>query len=303
MATREERAEPGGRDFVGPDTGPGGSVAVDGPAPHRPGPGSIAVRTVGELFITAGLIVLLFVVYELYVTDLFSAAKQADASSTLDNQWAKDRALHPELIDGQAFARMYIPSFGADYHFTIQEGTDENALAIGPGHYKGTALPGLPGNFAVAGHRVGKGAPFNDLDQLNSCDSILIETQTDFFVYKVLPHDDEINGWATGKGKDPKCAGVSTLRDPNQAGGGVYGQTSGRKIVLPTQGNAVNPVPYQVVDVIPTASQIALLTLTTCNPQFSDKQRLIVTSVLVRQVPKTQVKSYGDLLSKLGEAS
>jgi sortase (surface protein transpeptidase) len=303
VATREDPVEPGDRNYVGPDTDQAGSVAVDGRPAPRLGKGVVIVRSIGELLITAGLVVLLFVVYELYVTDLFSAAKQADASSALDNQWAKDRQLHPELIDGQAFARMYIPAFGADYHFTIQEGTDENSLAIGPGHYKGTALPGQPGNFGVAGHRVGKGAPFNDLDQLNSCDSIIIENQTDFFVYKVLPHDEEIAGWAAGKGKTPQCAGVSTLRDPNQPQGGVYSLTSGRKIVLPSEGDAVNPVPYQPAGILPTASQIALLTLTTCNPQFSDKQRLIITSVLVRQVPKSQVKGYADLLSRIGEDS
>jgi sortase (surface protein transpeptidase) len=267
------------------------------------GKGTVALRTFGELLITAGLVVLLFVVYELYVTDLFSARKQADASRVLDDQWAKDRQLHPEIVDGKAFARLYIPSFGADYHFTIQEGVGESALAIGPGHYKGTAMPGEPGNFGVAGHRVGKGAPFNDLDQLSSCDAIVIETQASFFVYRVLPHDDEIAGWATGKGKNPKCAGVSTLRDPNAADGGPYGVTSGRKVVLPTRGDAVNPVPYMPVDILPVASQAALLTLTTCHPQFSARERLIVHSVLVKQWRKSPGSTYQDLLKQIGEAS
>ncbi|GLY70908.1 hypothetical protein Atai01_75270 [Amycolatopsis taiwanensis] len=258
------------------------------------------MRALGELLITAGLVVLLFVVYELYVTGLVSAGKQADAASTLEGDWAKGRQPHPELIDGRAFAKIYIPSFGADYHFTIQQGTDDKSLGIGPGHYKGTALPGEPGNFAVAGHRVGKGAPFNDLDLLSSCDAIVIETQTDFFVYRVLPYADEIATWSTGKGRDPKCAPVSTLRT-NTPDGGPYGQTVGREVVNPDQVQVIAPVPHKPADVLPPAQQVALLTLTTCHPQFSDRQRLIVHAVLTNRYSKGNGATYAQLLQALGE--
>jgi len=285
----------GDREFEGP----GATAPVAKPA-RGSGAGAVTVRTIGELLITAGLVVLLFVVYELYVTDLFSAEKQAAASSTLDQQWDKNRQLHPELIDGTAFARLYIPSFGADYHFTIQEGVGEKSLEVGPGHYTGTALPGEPGNFGVAGHRVGKGAPFNDLDQLSSCNAIVVETQTAFFLYRVLPHEEEIKGWATGKGTEARCKGVSTLRDPNAPNGGAYGDTVGRKVVLPTRGDAVSPVPYRAVDVLPVASQASLLTLTTCHPQFSARERLIIHSVLVKQWQKTPGSGFQDVLKEIG---
>jgi sortase (surface protein transpeptidase) len=282
---------------------PGGTAVKDRPEPAPAGKGTVAVRTVGEVLITMGLIVLLFMVYEIYVTDLFSAGKQSEASDQLNGEWAKDRTLHPDLVDGKAFARIHIPSFGTDWNFTIQEGTDDASLEVGPGHYKGTSLPGEPGNFAVAGHRVGKGAPFNDLDNLSSCDQIVIETSTDFYVYKVLPHDDEIENWAAGKGADPKCKGVSTLRDPSAADGGPYNETVGRKVVLPTNGAAVNPVPYKPADILPKAQQAALLTLTTCHPQFSARERLIITAVLTQQVPKSQVPDYAKLLPAIGEAA
>jgi sortase (surface protein transpeptidase) len=275
---------------------------LEAPPPKAPrSRGAKVVRTFGELLITAGLVVLLFVVYELYVTDLFSAQKQAGASAGLDDDWAKGRELHPDLVDGKAFAKLYIPSFGTDYHFTIQEGTDAAALEVGPGHYQGTALPGEPGDFAVAGHRVGKGAPFNDLDLLSSCDSIVVETQTDFFVYRVLPHSDEITGWATGKGKQPQCSHVSTLRT-NAPDGGPYGKTIGREVVNPDQVDVVAPVPHQPADVLPAAQEVSLLTLTTCHPQFSDRQRLIVHAVLTNQYPKTPGATYAQLLQAIGEA-
>lgn len=256
------------------------------PEPSRGGKGRTAVRTFGELLITAGMVVLLFVVYELYVTNLFSANKQNEASAALDDNWKKERQLKTDLLDGKAFARLYIPTFGADYKFTIQQGVDAKTLEVGPGHYKDSAMPGEPGNFGVAGHRVGKGAPFNDLDLLHSCDAIVVETAADFFVYRVLPMPNEADGWAQGKGAQPQCAGVSTLQDPAQGGGGPYGDTVGRKIVLPTRGDAVAPIPYRAQDATPPAARASLLTLTTCHPQFSDRERLIIHSVLTKQYKK-----------------
>ncbi|WP_306744150.1 class E sortase [Saccharothrix yanglingensis] len=261
----------------------------DGGAADRPAlpPESAArksVRAVGELLITAGLVILLFVVYEVYVTDLISAGKQDDATVALDEQWNADtvevdpeRQVKYDLLDGQAFAKMYIPVFGPDYKFSIVEGTTDKDLEIGPGHYKGTALPGDPGNFSVAGHRVGKGAPFNDLDLLNSCDAIVVETQAQWFVYRMLPKADEVAGWAERQ-SIPRCEKVSPLGAP-------YDRTVGQEIVLPSQGEVISPVPYFAGE-IPVAQQAALMTLTTCHPQFSDKQRLIVHAVLTMSYPK-----------------
>nr|WP_240686818.1 class E sortase [Amycolatopsis suaedae] len=265
----------------------------------EPSRGRTAVRTVGEVLITLGVVVLLFVVYELYVTNWFSAEKQRAASAGLDEGWRAEqgRQLHSTPADGQSFARLYIPSFGADYQFTIQEGVGADALEIGPGHYKGTAMPGETGNFAVAGHRVGKGAPFNDLDLLNSCDAIVVETATDFFVYRMLPKEDEVDGWLTGRGREARCAKVPTLREPPE-----YQDTYGRKIVAPTRGDAVAPVPYRPVDALPPAARAHLITLTTCHPQFSDRERLIIHGVLTNQYAKQPGTGYAELLKAIGEA-
>ncbi|WP_428829912.1 class E sortase [Saccharothrix syringae] len=263
---------------------------ADDAADERPGPppdttARKAVRAVGEALITMGLVILLFVVYEVYVTDLISAGKQDDATEALDQEWNANtvepsdpqRQARYDLLDGQAFAKMYIPVFGPDYKFSIVEGTTDKDLEIGPGHYKGTALPGDPGNFSVAGHRVGKGAPFNDLDLLGSCDAIVVETQTQWFVYRVLPMADELGGWAE-KQANPQCAKVSPLGAP-------YDKTVGQEVVLPTQGEVIDPVPHHEGEV-PAAQQVSLMTLTTCHPRFSDKQRLIVHAVLADSYAK-----------------
>ncbi|ALG14439.1 sortase [Kibdelosporangium phytohabitans] len=253
-----------------------------------PEPGDRArnvVRNVGELLITAGMVVLLFVVYELYITDLFSAGKQREATAALDDQWQHpgadvveggERTNKVELEDGKGFAKLYIPKFGADFHFTVLEGTSDKTLESGPGHYKGTALPGEHGNFSVAGHRVGKGAPFNDLDLLQSCDAIVIETSTSWYTYRMLPKEDEAGKWASLKPKSQRCEKVAPL-------GADYAKVFGRDIVKPSQGGVISPVPYAPAGTKPGA---ALLTLTTCHPKFSDAQRLIVHAVLTNQEAK-----------------
>lgn len=270
-----------------PQSGP---VSVEQPPAAGPGPGTKIVRGIGELLVTAGIIVLLFVVYEVYVTDWLAAGKQEDANAALEDRWNNDRRLHIEPMSGDSFARMYIPSFGSDYMFAIQEGTGEESLDVGPGHYTGTAMPGHPGNFAVAGHRVGKGAPFNDIDLLGSCDAIIVETRDNFFVYRVLPKKEEIGNWESNAGKRAKCAKVKPLRAPDEPDGGLYGKTYGQQIVAPDRGEVINPIPNRPENIAPPAQRASLMTLTTCHPRFSARERLIVHAVMTRQYPKDPAK-------------
>jgi sortase A len=247
------------------------------------------VRTVGEVLITLGMVLLLFVVYEVYITDLLSAGKQREATAQLDDRWHDEptdqqRADHFEgLGEGDGFAKMYIPSFGADFEFTIVEGTTAESLEVGPGHYTDTAYPGQPGNFSVAGHRVGKGAPFNDINLIQSCDAIVVETQYSWFTYRMVPLEEEKAGWAQGKGKDPRCAKVTPL-------GGPYEELVGQEIVLPTNGGVIAPVPHQPGVTASSGEMVSLMTLTTCHPRFSDKERLIVHAILVDQLAKDPSK-------------
>jgi hypothetical protein len=131
----------------------------------------------------------------------------------------------------------------------------------------------------------------------------------------VLPMDDELAGWAQGRGRDPRCANVPTLRDLEtddqaRAGGesmtgedSPYSEVFGRRIVEPSRGDAVAPVPYRAAAQLPTAQQAALVTLTTCHPEFSDRERMIVHGVLVNQFRKAPGSdTYGQLLDQIGGA-
>ena len=138
----------------------------------------ISLRQIlGELLLTAGAVLLLFVLYEAYWINVESGKLQEQAQEQLNETWQNPRKqLNPKL--GEAFVRMYIPAFGDDFQFVIVEGADENDLLRGPGRYEQTQRLGEEGNFGVSGHRVGKGSPLNDLGSLETCDAIAVETQT-----------------------------------------------------------------------------------------------------------------------------
>ena len=143
------------------------------------------------------------------------------------------------------------------------------ALEKGPGHYEGTAGPGEVGNFAVAGHRVGKGSPFLNLDKLDPGDPIVVETQDTWYVYRV------IGDRQTGELTDP-----------------AYGGIAGRFVTSPSDRGVIAPVPGQQ-GAVPVHR---LLTLTTCHPKFSAAERMIIHAYLDGDpLPKAQYPHPGDL--------
>lgn len=244
--------------------------------PHR----KATVSSVfGEIILTIGALMLLFAFYEAYWTNLEAGQKQQEVSSALDEKWEEDKGkrVNPrqklDLELGEAFARMYIPTFGSDFHFAVVEGTNEDDLLRGPGRYVDTQMPGEEGNFAVAGHRVGKGAPFNDLDNLKACDAIVVETQTEWLTYRVMP----IEGDRTKSMK--KCLDDKQLEQVTQ---GKYANVVGRHITLPGDVSVLDKIPGSE-EKNPTEK---LLTLTTCHPQFSNAERMIIHAIEVESQPK-----------------
>jgi sortase A len=234
------------------------------------------LRGVGQTLISAGLVILLFVVYELWVTNIFAHAKQVKAHNQLEKEWARGddplvrtgRLTLPggkqsTIPIGAGIANLYIPRLGSDYHFTIVEGTDDGSLEKGPGHYVGTALPGEVGDFAVAGHRVGKGEPFLNLDHLKPGDAVVVETKANWYVY--LVKGNEKTGDLNDRGSD----GIP-----------------GREVVSPSNTAVIASVPDHPGQK-PTEK---LMTMTTCHPKFTANQRMIVHSVLERVVPRVANK-------------
>lgn len=254
------------------------------PAPEtRPGTGSgdrlrFVVRGIGQALITLGLVVLLFAVYEVWITNIFAHRAQHKVYEALLHEWRNDHdplALPGSGIStipvGSGIAVLYIPRLGADYHFAIVQGSavpDDAELEKGPAHYADTQLPGQLGNFAIAGHRVGKGEPFLNIDKLRSTDPLIVETKSHWYVYRVL---------GSPQGSDPQ-ENMSNV----PVRGGATVKVPGREIVGPdgiaaTGQSVLDPVPDQPLTVKPAA---ALMTMTTCHPKFTATQRMIIHAQL-----------------------
>jgi sortase A len=277
----------GGWDFSAAAETPVGALrrrSVDSPARKL-------ARGVGELLLTCGAVLLLFAVYEVWVSNIFADHKQAQVRQRLATAWqhgqdplkGQDRLNLPVgkqvvLPIGQGFANLYIPEFGKDYARTIVQGTSDSDLEAGPGHYVSSQLPGQLGNFAVAGHRVGKGEPFLNLDKLHPGDTIVVQTARNWYVYSVL-------------GSRSAYAAATKLANPARRAAAIAAALAvpdgqgvrGREIVGPGAVQVLDPVPDH-----PSATATrALLTLTTCHPKYSADQRMIVHAQLTRAVPRT----------------
>lgn len=215
-----------------------------------------AVRGLGELLITAGLVLLLFVAYQLVWTNLEAHRAQDRVADQIREGWDRPvgstgagadepRTRGPRKADfGRGFAFVRIPRLGANYSVPVLEGVALDVLARGVGHYPETALPGRVGNFAVAGHRATNGEPFAHLDRLGPGDVVIVETQQTWFTY-------------------------------------VVDRTH---IVRPTDTWVIDPVPGRP-DAVP---RDRLITLTTCNPRWASYERLIVTGHLETRRPKAE---------------
>lgn len=143
------------------------------------------IRSIGELFITAGLLLLLFVAYELWGTGQYTERQQDRLGQELNKDWDSGKVTTERVRLGHGIALIRIPRLGKSYHYVVIEGVSVADLRKGPGHYPGTALPGQLGNFVVSGHRTTYQAPFNRIDQLRDGDTILVDTRTQQYVYRV----------------------------------------------------------------------------------------------------------------------
>lgn len=142
----------------------------------------------GELLITAGLVVLLFAGYELWGTGRFTQQQQDALAEQMQLSWESDKKVTDVSI-GEGLGVIRIPEFGDDYHFVVVEGVGVEDLKKGPGHYPGTAMPGKVGNFVLSGHRTTYSAPFNRIGELEKGDPIVIETKDSWYVYRMTERD------------------------------------------------------------------------------------------------------------------
>lgn len=218
------------------------------------------VQVLGELLITAGIVLLLFVAWQLWWTNVESDAKQSEVIKEFAQDLVAPAPAAPdapraaedfgEPVVGTApghagtIGIMYIPRFGPNYTRPIVQGTTSDVLdTLGLGHYANTAMPGAVGNFAVAGHRQTHGAVLDNIHTLVPGDKIYVQTKDGYYVY--------------------------VFRN--------------NQIVMPDRTDVLEPVPT-LPGVTPTESY---LTMTSCNPRFGAEERIIAYALLDSWRPAT----------------
>ncbi|TFB55435.1 class E sortase [Cryobacterium sp. TMT2-17-1] len=233
---------------------------------HKSRPRLSAVGIIGEVLITAGVLVLAFLGWQLWWNDMIMAGQQSKAAAEISQTWIDDErssrdqaADTPQTTDpgesapadfgdpvvreappsAQSFAVLYVPRFGADYHRSIAEGIGNNVLnssRSGIGHYPDTQMPGEVGNFALAAHRSANGGGMHLINELQLGDAIYVQTADGYYTYR--------------------------FRD--------------LEYVAPTAVDVIAPVPHNP-DVAPVDR---FITLTSCNPLLSTAERIIAYGVL-----------------------
>ncbi|WP_328933338.1 MULTISPECIES: class E sortase [unclassified Streptomyces] len=223
---------------------------TDTPAspPDRPrGTGRIAmaVSVFGELLITAGLILGLFVVYSLWWTNVVADRTADKQGDKVRNNWSKDKDTGPGALDTKdGIGFLHVPAM-KNGEVLVEKGTETSVLNDGvAGYYTDPIKAALPttgknGNFTLAAHRDGHGAKFHNIDKIKKGDPIVFETKDEWYVYKVydiLPETSKYN--------------VKTLAQ------------------IPTESGKKKAGHY--------------ITLTTCTPVYTSRYRYVVWGELVR---------------------
>lgn len=165
---------------------------------------------IGELLMTLGVVVLLYIGWQLWLNDIIVGGAQERAAAGIAEEWIAqaDAAASDSLAPDSAspdpasfdpagppitaapeaqttFAVLRVPRWGADYARPIAEGTSQQVLnRIGIGHYANTQLPGEVGNVALAAHRKAYGGGFAGVPDLQVGDAIVVQTAEGWYTYR-----------------------------------------------------------------------------------------------------------------------
>lgn len=237
---------------VPPQSPPGKGAKLKKKRPRRP---VTVVGVIGELLMTAGILLGLYLAWQVWYNDIVERAAQNDVAASLSEQWEKEypadsppSGVTPVLaapVDGETFANLRIPRFGDDFAQALAGGVSKAKTLDRAfiGHYPTTAVPGEAGNFALAGHRNTHGAPLNRIADFRVGDAIVVESPEGWYTYR-------------------------------------YRNT---EYVPPSAGDVLNPVPR--TDTVNATD--SLITLTSCNPKMSTAERIISYGVFESFTPRS----------------
>jgi len=215
--------------------------------PASRGPVAATISFIGEILITLGLILALFVVYSLWWTNVVADRHEQQAADQVRQQWSQSGsgdapAKGLDTKDGIGF--LHVPAMGKNYEVLVKKGTSTKVLNEGvAGYYTDPTPAAMPwdstGNFTLAAHRDGHGAKFHNIDKIDVGDPVVFESKSTWYIYKVYKILDQTSKYDV----------AVTDRIPKESGKTKPGQ---------------------------------YITLTTCTPVYTSRYRYIVWGQLVR---------------------
>jgi sortase A len=230
--------------------------SADEPAAEKPRTGRRITFWIGIGLILAGLGLLGYVAWQFWGTNWVSKREHRQITSELQKDWGSGNGKAPKFIPkGQASALIRIPRFGKEYVVPVLEGTTQEILAKGYGHFDDVADPGQIGNYALAAHRVTHGEPLKNMPDLRPGDKVIVETVDATYTYEL--------------------------------------DTNPNELVIPfTETWVLDPVPDNPDRGEPEPEQVEgqrLITLTTCSEIFHTDNRMIAFGHLVKSEKKAPV--------------
>lgn len=167
------------------------------------------MKKLSYLFIIVGLFFVAFAGYQ-----WFSSSSAQNEATVEAQALIKDRNLEDLLeadvskiaanfdpVDGENVGMLHIPKLNAN--LPIIEGTHEDELEKGVGHYRGTAYPLQNDQIVLSGHR---DTVFRSMGELEIGDTLTIQLKYGDFTYEIsetkivdandrtiiVPHDEEV---------------------------------------------------------------------------------------------------------------
>lgn len=158
------------------------------------------ISFLGELLITAGLVLGLFVVYSLWWTNVIADREAGKQGDQVRDHWAQGESGPGALDTKDGIGFLHVPAMD-NGEVLVKKGTETSILNDGvAGYYTEPVKSALPqnasGNFTLAAHRDGHGAKFHNIDKLKDGDPIVFEDKDRWYVYKVfatLPETSKYN--------------------------------------------------------------------------------------------------------------
>lgn len=144
--------------------------------------------------VVGGLAVLGWVAWQFWGTNWLAKRTHDRIVTEVREQWdaPAGAAEAVQVPEGEVTALVRIPRFGDDYVVPVLEGTSDDVLAAGYGHFEHSAKPGRVGNFAISAHRVTHGEPLRDMPELQAGDEVVVETRRATLTYVLTTGGDDL---------------------------------------------------------------------------------------------------------------